>query len=55
MNEIEQKKLASKIVLKAIKECNEKGIDPYIRIGSFIDQVIRELANQNEDAKIAKF
>ena len=29
MNEIEQKKLASKIVLKAIKECNEKGIDPY--------------------------
>ena len=55
MNEIEQKKLASKIVLKAIKECNEKRIDPYIRIGSFIYQVIRELAKQNDDDKIAKF
>ena len=55
MNETEQKKLASKIVLKAIKSCNEKGIDPYIRIGAFIDEVIRELAKQNDDQKIAKF
>lgn len=55
MNEIEQKKLASKIVLAAMKKCNESKIDPYIRIGAFIDEVIRELTKQNDDEKIARF
>ena len=43
MNEKEQKKLASSIVLKARAECRKRKIDPYIAIGAFIDETIREL------------
>jgi len=55
MNENEQKKIASAIVLKARAECRKKKINPYIAIGAFIDEVIRELSLQNTDDKIAKF
>jgi len=33
----------------------KKKINPYIAIGAFIDEVIRELSLQNNDEKIAKF
>ena len=55
MNENEQKKIASEIVLKARAECRKKKINPYIAIGAFIDEVIKELTTQNTDQKIAKF
>tara|TARA_Y100000287_G_C13986523_1_gene240763 strand:+ start:105 stop:323 length:219 start_codon:yes stop_codon:yes gene_type:complete len=55
MNEQEQKKIASEIVLKARAECRKKKINPYIAIGAFIDEVIKELSTQNTDQKIAKF
>ena len=55
MNEKEQKKIASAIVLKAREECRLKEINPYIAIGAFIDETIRELSKQNEDEKIARF
>ena len=55
MNENEQKKIASAIVLKARAECRKKKINPYIAIGAFIDEVIRELSTQNSDEKISEF
>lgn len=55
MTETKQKKLASSIVLKAMMETREKKIDPYISIGAFIDETIRELSRQNDDEKIASF
>tara|TARA_B100000886_G_C20377328_1_gene472360 strand:- start:113 stop:334 length:222 start_codon:yes stop_codon:yes gene_type:complete len=55
MNEKEQKKVASAIVLKAREECRSKKINPYIAIGAFIDETIRELSLTNSDAKIADF
>ena len=34
----------------------QKGkINPYIAIGAFIDEVIRELSTQNSDDKISEF
>ena len=50
-----KKKIASEIVLKARAECRKKKINPYIAIGAFIDEVIKELTTQNTDQKIAKF
>ena len=55
MNENEQKKLASAIVLKAREECRKKKINPYIAIGAFIDETIRELSTLNTDDKVADF
>ena len=55
MNENQQKKEASLIVLKAREESRKKKINPYIAIGAFIDEIIRELSTQNTDIKIAKF
>ena len=55
MNEKEQKKLASAIVLKARAECRTKKIDPYIAIGAFIDETIRELSTLNSDEKVSEF
>ena len=55
MDEKQQKKMASSIVLKARSECREKKIDSYITIGSFIDEIIRELITSNSDEKVAKF
>tara|TARA_B100000989_G_scaffold297952_1_gene285414 strand:+ start:7110 stop:7328 length:219 start_codon:yes stop_codon:yes gene_type:complete len=55
MNENQQKKEASLIVLKAREECRKKKINPYIAIGAFIDEIIRELSTQNTDIKVAKF
>ena len=55
MNEHEQKKIASETVLRARAECRKKKINPYIAIGAFIDEVIKELTTQNTDQKIAKF
>jgi len=55
MNEIKQKKLASSIVIKAMMETRKEKIDPYISIGAFIDETIRELSKQNDDEKIALF
>ena len=55
INEKEQKKLASTIVLKARAECRTKKIDPYISIGAFIDEIIRELLQVNSDEKVASF
>lgn len=55
MNEMEQKKLASQIVIKAMNECNKFKIDPYIKIGAFIDETIRELSRQNNDERVASF
>tara|TARA_B100000029_G_C17443975_1_gene912535 strand:+ start:941 stop:1159 length:219 start_codon:yes stop_codon:yes gene_type:complete len=55
MDENEQKKLASSIVLKARAECRRKKINPYIAIGAFIDEIIRELSTQNTDEKISEF
>ena len=47
MDEKRQKKLASAIVLKAREECRKKKIDPYIAVGAFIDETIRELSTIN--------
>ena len=55
MNENEQKKLASAIVLKARAECSKKKINPYIAIGAFIDETIKELSIVNSDEKVAEF
>ena len=55
MDENEQKKLASSIVLKARAECRRNKIKPYIAIGAFIDEIIRELSTQNTDDKISDF
>ena len=55
MNEIEQKKKASSIVREAIRKTQEFDIDPYISIGAFIDETIRELSKQNSDERISKF
>ena len=55
MDENQQKKIASSIVLKARAECRQKKINPYIAIGAFIDEVIRELSTQNTDEKISEF
>ena len=55
MNENDQKRIASSIVLKARAECRKKKINPYIAIGAFIDEVIRELSSQNTDEKISEF
>ena len=55
MNEIKQKKVASQIVIKAMADCGKEKIDPYITIGAFIDETIRELSKQNDDDKVASF
>lgn len=55
MKEIEQKKKASMIVREAMTKTRDEKIDPYIAIGAFIDEVIRELSKQNESEKISKF
>ena len=55
MNESEQKKIASSIVLQARAKCRKEKINPYIAIGAFIDEVIRELSTQNSDDKISEF
>ena len=55
MNENQQKKLASSIVLQARNECRKKKINPYIAIGAFLDEIIRELSTNNTDSKIAEF
>lgn len=55
MEEIEQKKKASMIVREAMKKTRGEKIDPYIAIGAFIDEIIRELSKQNEAEKISKF
>ena len=39
----------------ATGSCRKKKINPYIAIGAFIDEVIKELTTQNTDQKIAKF
>ena len=48
MKEIEQKKKASMIVREAMTKTRGEKIDPYIAIGAFIDEVIRELSKQND-------
>ncbi len=55
MEEKNQKKIASAIVLKAREECRKKKIDPYIAIGAFIDEIIRELSTLNSDEKVSDF
>ena len=55
MKEIEQKKKASMIVREAMTKTRGEKIDPYIAIGAFIDEVIRELSKQNESEKVSKF
>ena len=55
MEEKNQKKIASAIVLKAREECRKKKIDPYIAIGAFIDEIIRELSTLNSDEKVSEF
>tara|TARA_B100000989_G_scaffold298092_1_gene286061 strand:- start:2187 stop:2405 length:219 start_codon:yes stop_codon:yes gene_type:complete len=55
MDEKEQKIQASKIIIQAMKDCEMMKIDPYITIGSFIDEIIKKLSLQNEDEKIGKF
>ena len=55
MDENKQKKIASSIVLKARAECRKENINPYIAIGAFIDEIIRELSTQNSDDKISEF
>ncbi len=55
MDEIEQKKKASAIVREAIRKTQDFNIDPYISIGAFIDETIRELSKQNSDERIAIF
>ena len=53
MDQKDQKKLASAIVLKAREECRVKRIDPYIVVGAFIDETIRELSKVNSDEKVS--
>lgn len=36
-------------------DCGKEKIDPYITIGAFIDETIRELSKQNDDDKVASF
>ena len=55
MNETEQKKKAAMIVKNAITKTRQDKIDPYIAIGAFIDEIIRELSYQNDNEKISKF
>ena len=55
MNEKEQKKIASAIVLKAREECRIKKINPYIAVGAFIDEIIKELSIVNSNEKVANF
>ncbi len=55
MNEKEQKKIASAIVLKAREECRIKKINPYIAVGAFIDEIIKELSTVNSNEKVANF
>ena len=55
MDENKQKKIASSIVLKARAECRKENINPYIAIGAFIDEIIRELSIRNKDESIAGF
>ena len=55
MDQKDQKKLASAIVLKAREECRKRKIDPYIAIGAFIDETIRELSKVNSDERVAEF
>ena len=55
MSESKEKKIASSIVLKARLECRERKIDPYIAIGAFIDEIIKELITLNSDDKVANF
>ena len=55
MDQKDQKKLASAIVLKAREECRKRKIDPYIAVGAFIDETIRELSKVNSDEKVAEF
>lgn len=55
MNELEQKKKASLLVLKTMLKLRKENINPYIIIGTFIDEVIKDLSRQNEDEKIAMF
>ena len=55
MDQKNQKKLASIIVLKAREECRQRNIDPYIAVGAFIDETIRELSKVNSDEKISEF
>ena len=55
MDENKQKKIASSIVLKARAQCRKENINPYIAIGAFIDEIIRELSTQNSDEKISEF
>jgi transcriptional regulatory protein LevR len=55
MSENKEKKIASLIVSKARSECRKKKINPYIAIGAFIDEVIKELVTLNSDEKVAKF
>ena len=55
MDQKNQKKLASAIVLQAREECRKRKIDPYIAIGAFIDETIRELSKVNSDDKVAEF
>ena len=55
MSEGKEKKIASSIVLKARSECRERKIDPYIAIGAFIDEIIKELITLNSDDKVANF
>ena len=55
MRDDKEKKIASSIVLKARSECREKKINPYVAIGAFIDEVIKELITLNSDKKVAEF
>ena len=55
VNEKEQKKIASAIVLKAREECRIKKINPYIAVGAFIDEIIKELSTVNSNEKVANF
>jgi len=55
MDQKDQKKLASAIVLKAREECRKRKIDPYIAVGAFIDETIREISKVNSDEKVAEF
>ena len=39
----------------AREECRKRKIDPYIAVGAFIDETIRELSKVNSDEKVAEF
>ncbi len=51
----DQKKIASAIVLKAREECRKKKIDPYVAVGAFIDEIIKELSIVNSNDKVSDF